>query len=305
MTEYDYSPQAIQRYTEKQRGVSNWVHDTNRHNRVLVDPFQSAPTAHSTFDSPVLRPSRDRDIYSASNPPPPHTRHRASSAATAPVRAKTLPAQLGKERHPERGRSTREPQRSTSNADSRHHEPHHHHRSSSAVRPSTTGEQHRHHHSRTHSTHVYREPHAASRDFHVSSRDLREVPHRSSSHARSHSLAPQPAQHHVPRDYARPARSRTMPAAAHIVEMPDGRQVMAVPPPRPGEQYHVYNGRVEVVRPSPTKQKQQPLLKRLLTWGRSPPSSPRTSSPMAPWKGSNSNSNASGGKRLVRRRGSY
>lgn len=63
MTEYDYSPAAVERYMENQSRVSNWVHRQANHAAEYASPFVPHPSSSnssSSRDSPLDDRSYDR-----------------------------------------------------------------------------------------------------------------------------------------------------------------------------------------------------------------------------------------------------
>jgi hypothetical protein len=69
MTEYDYSPDAIERHMEKQRRVENWVHDTRRHTSTTIGSSSSSDRSRtdsysSSSSSQTFRPSHQQNYRS-------------------------------------------------------------------------------------------------------------------------------------------------------------------------------------------------------------------------------------------------
>ncbi|KIY69839.1 hypothetical protein CYLTODRAFT_210577 [Cylindrobasidium torrendii FP15055 ss-10] len=96
MTEYDYSPEAVEHYKEKQRVVGRWVAETQRHHP--QNPFTHTPSVRqepkrsNTYTSGSRRPS------SSSARPTPGSRRSSTdqarprrSQSRQPHRAQTLP----------------------------------------------------------------------------------------------------------------------------------------------------------------------------------------------------------------------
>jgi hypothetical protein len=79
MTEYDYSPEAYERFLANQSRVSNWVFDANQHAKEFVDPLREpphrfrSPFYNSDDDSGEL--PRPRVLERAFTAPHPHHRH--------------------------------------------------------------------------------------------------------------------------------------------------------------------------------------------------------------------------------------
>lgn len=77
MTEYDYSPEAIQAYHAKLQGVQRWVDNTNQSH--FTNPFTSVPTITQSIAADIPRSrSKHRSKKSSS-------RHRSNSRMPLPV----------------------------------------------------------------------------------------------------------------------------------------------------------------------------------------------------------------------------
>lgn len=97
MTEYDFSPAAVERYKEKQRGISRWVQETQKHNP--PNPISSRPQAYrsSTYNgnTPTRRPSSNNQ----SARPSMHRSHTDASRRPnmrQPTRSYTTPAAVAR-----------------------------------------------------------------------------------------------------------------------------------------------------------------------------------------------------------------
>ncbi|PBK72115.1 hypothetical protein ARMSODRAFT_743904 [Armillaria solidipes] len=77
MTEYDYSPEAVQAYHAKLQGVRRWVDSTNKSH--LTNPFTSVPTITGSVAADIPRSrSKHRSRKTSS-------RHRSTSRTPVPV----------------------------------------------------------------------------------------------------------------------------------------------------------------------------------------------------------------------------
>lgn len=88
MTEYDYSPEAYERYIKTQERISKWVSQTKAHERRYANPF--VPTERT-----------DSQSSSSSTSLSPHHRSKSNVSATyivpnAPKRSKTLDSNKGR-----------------------------------------------------------------------------------------------------------------------------------------------------------------------------------------------------------------
>ncbi|KAL4246672.1 hypothetical protein ABKN59_008858 [Abortiporus biennis] len=120
MTEYDYSPDAYERYMENQNRVSNWVHNQANHAPRYGNPF--IPRSESTPPADLGRhpSSRHRDYERSDR----ESSRYSSSSRPHPSRSMTIA------NPPQQYKHTRSPSRS--------HEPsrsHSHHKSSSSSTP--------------------------------------------------------------------------------------------------------------------------------------------------------------------------
>lgn len=96
MTEYDYSPEAYEKYVRTQERISNWVSQTKAHERQYANPFVPSEAGGDRSSTPPPKPHRSRSSGStttvtvrpkAINPPPPQrsktldSRHERSGAS--------------------------------------------------------------------------------------------------------------------------------------------------------------------------------------------------------------------------------
>jgi hypothetical protein len=75
MTEYDYSPEAYERYLATQNRIANWVNNTEQNRPQFEHPFQASAPAPA---GPSMRPglmSHDSRQKSKPSPPPSPTHH--------------------------------------------------------------------------------------------------------------------------------------------------------------------------------------------------------------------------------------
>ncbi|KAI0821845.1 hypothetical protein BC628DRAFT_1392489 [Trametes gibbosa] len=80
MTEYDYSPDAYERFQAKMAGVGNWVTQQKQHAPKYSNPFVTEPASSST--------PRSR------TPPRPESSSRQYEDRPQPTRSRTLPVQI-------------------------------------------------------------------------------------------------------------------------------------------------------------------------------------------------------------------
>jgi hypothetical protein len=83
MTEYDYSPEAHQRYMETQSRISNWTRQTSQHASEYENPFKPTDPnllSRSDFYSKDSKPKRSKSLSGT-------TRH-------PPIRSQTMPQRL-------------------------------------------------------------------------------------------------------------------------------------------------------------------------------------------------------------------
>ncbi|KAK0191716.1 hypothetical protein F5146DRAFT_611618 [Armillaria mellea] len=77
MTEYDYSPEAVQAYHARLQGVQRWVDNTNQSH--FTNPFTSVPTITQSIAADI---PRSRSKHRSKKP---SSRHRSNSRMPAPV----------------------------------------------------------------------------------------------------------------------------------------------------------------------------------------------------------------------------
>ncbi|PPR05705.1 hypothetical protein CVT26_008946 [Gymnopilus dilepis] len=73
MTEYDYSPEAYERYMATQNRIANWVNQTEQHRSQFEHAVQSSPLESSSMGRAHM--SYDHHRSKRSPPPPSLTRH--------------------------------------------------------------------------------------------------------------------------------------------------------------------------------------------------------------------------------------
>jgi hypothetical protein len=90
MTEYDYSPEAYEKYLATQRRIANWVSDTNAEAHRYRNPFVRSPssiapsTSSDSVRSSHRSPSRhDRELRRSKTLSPSRTASRARSPASS------------------------------------------------------------------------------------------------------------------------------------------------------------------------------------------------------------------------------
>lgn len=251
MTEYDYSPDAYNRYLHTQNRVSNWVSQTKAHERQYANPFVPSaangppPPPSPPPPRPAVQPQRSKSFGSSGTA---IIRPRDMNAnGSSPQRSKTLDSRESREtespsRH-SRSRSFSHTHDSRSKPRSRSHHSHH---------------SHSHSHSQSH------------------------------SHPRSHGPPPPMP---MPMHMNPPIRSNSTPPVYKAYDIRTGEGPVHLPAPRPGETYVIIppGRRVEMISskgsviypnnphsPRPhggVYGAKEPLLKRLLgsiTWSNHP-----------------------------------
>ncbi|KAF9041740.1 hypothetical protein BDZ89DRAFT_1156371 [Hymenopellis radicata] len=97
MTEYDYSPEAVERYKDKQRSVHRWAVETSRHNPANPITLSKTPQRSHTYSGGTHRRSSSSSRPSSSARPQPrrsstdNSRSGHRSPPRQPTRSYTTP----------------------------------------------------------------------------------------------------------------------------------------------------------------------------------------------------------------------
>ncbi|PPQ87024.1 hypothetical protein CVT25_000001 [Psilocybe cyanescens] len=72
MTEYDYSPEAYERYLATQNRIANWVDNTEQHRPQFENALSSVPAGSSSRSAPMPYDAHRPSKHSPAPPSPPH-----------------------------------------------------------------------------------------------------------------------------------------------------------------------------------------------------------------------------------------
>lgn len=115
MTEYDYSPEAVERYQHKMRGIYDWVRDTERATSPTSSPPRTSPTSYSKPRSvplaapipvvPIPAPQLYHHHSSPQSHPHHHRRHHSRSRDDARTHSRSRSNSTSTRHPPSRSRT--------------------------------------------------------------------------------------------------------------------------------------------------------------------------------------------------------